>query len=66
MADRLHGVWALKRLGGDGARDLLLKQLGVEKDAEVRKAVVEALETRFAGDPGVTKALNGAESATPK
>ena len=57
---------ALGRVGGEKARDILLKRLAEEKDRKVLISLSYSLREHYAGDPAVEKALKEAEARLPK
>jgi HEAT repeat protein len=57
---------ALAEVGGEKARDILLKRLPEEKDQEVLSRLSTSLRRCYAGDPAVEKALKEAWAKLPK
>jgi HEAT repeat protein len=60
---REFAAYRLGNVGGDKARDRLLKKLTEEKDEDVRTAIRKSLAVNFDGDPAVEKAVKGLKPA---
>jgi hypothetical protein len=58
-------VYSLASMGGDKARDLLLRQLTIENDRGVLDTISKWLKNDYPGDSAVEKALKNFKPPSP-